>query len=233
MFERILLICPHRVRKGERAKPPYLGLEYLAANIEDVVNQIKIVDMQFSNNITAIIKKFKPDLIGISWIFTSRINEIKEILNSISKYCIYTIVGGIVPTICPDDVLSDNRIDAVVRGEGEETFRQFVIEGKPDNIQGLSYRNDEGKIIHNPDRPRIKNLDLLPYPARHLRDKRYKYRELFIYKVPIDSLVTSRGCPHKCDFCYPTQFYRNKWISRSPEDVVEEIKKIPAKMILM
>jgi len=232
MFERILLIHPHKVKPMEKIRPPYLGSEYLAANIEDIVNEIKIVDMQFSNNVITTIEKFQPDLIAISWLFTSRINEIKEILNCTSQYGIYTLVGGIVPTICPDDVLSDNRIDAVIRGEGEEIFRQFVKEGKPNKVLGMSFRDEEGKIIHNLDRPLIKKLDLLPYPARHLRDPRYRYT-LFLWNVAIDSLLTSRGCPFKCDFCHATTFYRNTWRSRSPENVVNEIKKIPAKLIFI
>ncbi len=232
MFKRILLIYPHKVKPGEVIRPPYLGLEYLAANIEDIANDIKIVDMQFSNNVINTIKKFQPDLIGISWLFTSRINEIKEILKLTSQFDIYTITGGIVPTICPDDVLSDNRINAVIRGEGEETFRQFVKEGKPNNVLGISFRDEEGKIIHNLDRSRIKNLDSLPYPARHLRDKRYKYK-IFYWNVAVDSLLTSRGCYFKCDFCYPAKFYRNIWRSRSPENIVNEIKKIPAKLIFI
>lgn len=232
MFEKILLIYPHKVRQGELVRPPYLGLEYLAANIEDLVKEIKIIDMQFSNNIINIIKKFQPDLIGINWLFTSRINDIDEILKITSKYGIYTVAGGIVPTICPEEVLSDKRINAVIRGEGEETFRQFVIEGISEKILGLSFRNEKGSIIHNLDRPRIKNLDSLPFPARHLRNKKYKYRELY-WRVPIDSLITSRGCPFKCDFCYPTKFFRHKWISRSPENVVNEIKRIKAKLIFI
>lgn len=232
MFEKILLIYPHKVRQGELVRPPYLGLEYLASNIEDLVKKIKIIDMQFSNDIINIIKKFQPDLIGINWLFTSRINDINEILKITSKYGIYTVVGGIVPTICPEEVLSDKRINAVIRGEGEETFRQFVIEGISEKIQGLSFRNEEGYIIHNLDRPRIKNLDSLPFPARHLRNKKQHYRELY-WRVPIDSLITSRGCPFKCDFCYPTKFFRHKWISRSPENVVDEIKRIQAKFIFI
>jgi len=232
MFERILLIYPNKVTPGEIIRPPYLGLEYLAANIEDIVNEIKIIDMQFSNNVVTTIEEFQPDLIGISWLFTSRIDEIKEILNLTSKLDIYTIVGGIVPTMCPDEVLSDNRIDAVIRGEGEETFRQFVKEGRPNKVLGISFRDEERKIIHNPDRSLIKNLDLLPYPARHLRDKRYKYK-LFFGNVAVDSLLTSRGCNFKCDFCYTTKFYRHTWRSRSPENVVNEIRKIPAKFIVI
>jgi len=232
MFERILLIYPHKVRPGEKIRPPYLGLEYLAANIEDIVNEIKIVDMQFANKVITTIEKFQPDLIGISWLFTSRINEIEEILNLTSKHDIYTVVGGMVPTICPDSVLSDNRIDAIIRGEGEETFRQFVKEGKPDKISGISFHDEEGNIIHNLDRPFIKNLDSLPYPARHLREKEYKYK-LFFWNVAVDSLLTSRGCPFQCDFCCPTKFYRNTWRSRSPENIVNEIRKIPAKLIFI
>lgn len=232
MFERVLLIYPHKVRKGELVRTPYLGLEYLAANIEDLVKEIRIIDMQFSNDIINIIKKFRPDLIGINWLFTSRINDINEILQITSRYGIYTVAGGIVPTICPEDVLSDKRINAVIRGEGEETFRQFIIKGKPEKIHGISFRDEEGSIIHNIDRPRIKNLDALPFPARHLRNKKYKYREHF-WRLPIDSLITSRGCPFKCEFCYPTKFFKHKWISRSPENVVNEIKRIKAKLIFI
>lgn len=232
MFRKILLIYPHKVKPGERIRPPYLGLEYLASSIEDIVDEIKLIDMQFSNNLNKVISRFQPDLIGISWLFTSRINEIREVLKITSKFNIYIIVGGLIPTICPNEVLSDNRIDAIIRGEGEESFRQFIKMGKPNNVLGVSFRDEKGNIIHNPDRPRIENLDLLPYPARHLRNQKHKYK-LFYWNITVDSLVTSRGCPFKCNFCYPTKFYKNTWRARTPENIVNEIKNIQANFIFI
>jgi radical SAM superfamily enzyme YgiQ (UPF0313 family) len=130
-----------------------------------------------------------------------------------------TVVGGYHPTAVPDAMLSHPQIDVVVRGEGEETFRELVEQGNPENILGCSYRKN-GKIFHNEDRPRIADLDTLPFPARHLRQYPYKSADR---KTDCDVLMMSRGCHGLCSFCCEPSMSSGCSRCRSPENVMQEI----------
>jgi len=81
------------------------------------------------------------------------------------------VFGGCHPTALPEQVLANEQVDYVVRGEGELTTADLLAaldkNTAKDNIAGLSYKKD-GKIIHNTDRDLISNLDDLPYPGREL-----------------------------------------------------------------
>ena len=94
----------------------------------------------------------------------------------------------------------------VVRGEPEESLQELIAalgEGKsPEGIRGISWLSD-GKVVNNPPRPLIKDLDALPLPARHLLgDARYYNPKLKC--GPYTTVVTSRNCPYKCIYCVPS-----------------------------
>ncbi|MDL2223427.1 B12-binding domain-containing radical SAM protein [Bacteroidales bacterium OttesenSCG-928-M11] len=128
----------------------------------------------------------------------------------------------------------------VVRGEPELTVKEFctsiAFKKDFDQIQGISFLNKESKIQNNPTRPLMKDLDILPFPARHLIDKNY-YSNPKLKKVPYTAMVTSRNCPFQCIYCVPSSLtfareLENKretnkkpFISkRSVENVIEEIE---------
>jgi anaerobic magnesium-protoporphyrin IX monomethyl ester cyclase len=130
------------------------------------------------------------------------------------------VLGGPHPTALPEESLSKD-VDVVVRGEGEETIRE-ICSGKPNkNILGISYR-DKGKIVHNENRPFITDLDSIPFPARHLFDLR-KYSPEFHRHKFVGDIMTSRGCPFNCNFCYKAVFGR-QYRTRHPKNVVDEWK---------
>jgi radical SAM superfamily enzyme YgiQ (UPF0313 family) len=90
-------------------------------------------------------------------------------------------------------------------------------------IDGLSFRSD-GKIIHNPDRPFITDLDQFPLVSevykKFLKVENYFYS---ITQYPEITIVTGRGCPHHCTYCvYPQVMYGHQYRHRSPENVVAE-----------
>ena len=121
----------------------------------------------------------------------------------------------------------DHGVDFVVRGEGEETLRELLInlEGGHDTsgTYGLAYRKD-GQTIVTPARPVMKDLDALPLPAWDLIDID-SYRKIWIQHHGYFSLnlATTRGCPYKCNWC-AKPIYGNRYNSRSPEHVVREIE---------
>ncbi len=94
------------------------------------------------------------------------------------------------------------------------------------NILGLSWRDLDGKIRHNPDRPLADDLDAIPFPAHHLF-KIERYTNLNPLTDGLDpdarayTIVTSRGCPYKCTYC-SKPITGDTWRGRSVENVIAE-----------
>ncbi|MFX1508602.1 MAG: B12-binding domain-containing radical SAM protein, partial [Promethearchaeota archaeon] len=198
-----------------------LGLEYIAAFIEDVVEDVRIVDMALERKpFQFFIDLYQPDLIGITMCATEH-NEGLGLAKIAKKNGIPTVLGGYHPTSIPKLMLAYPEVDLVVRGEGEFTMSELVQKGSPENILGVSYKKN-GIMIHNKDRPLIKDLDTLPFPARHLRMHLYKDNRSRDY----DALMTLRGCWGKCSFCCEPHMSRGRLRYRSPQNVLEEILEI-------
>jgi radical SAM superfamily enzyme YgiQ (UPF0313 family) len=145
-----------------------------------------------------------------------------------------TIIGGYQPTLAPEFVAKHPAIDFTVRGEGEHTFRELIsyLDGNKSknllkNIDGVSYKNKEGQVIHNKDRKLEPNLDNFPMPRRDLLDdKKYVY-----LGARVAQLETSRGCPHNCKFCCIIKMWRNSdrpvtYRTKSTRRIMQEIYDI-------
>jgi anaerobic magnesium-protoporphyrin IX monomethyl ester cyclase len=117
--------------------------------------------------------------------------------------------------------------DFIIVGEGEQTLLElsnFLIrqERVLENIDGLVWLNN-GELVKNKSRNNLKNLDDLPLPAWDLIDLK-PYQEMWLKHKGYFSinLVTTRGCPFKCNWC-AKPIYGNRYNSRSPQNVIEEI----------
>jgi len=199
-----------------------IGLEYIAAYIEDAVEEVHVVDMEMEKrSFQCLLDLYLPDLVGIGMSATEH-NEGLRLAEIARKMDIATVVGGYHPTSVPDLMLSCRQVDMVVRGEGEFTTRELVEKGSPEGVLGVSYKED-GRTVHNGDRPLIEDLDRLPFPARHLRQYSYKANDR---RTDYDVLLTSRGCYGRCTFCCEPSMSRGHLRCRSPENVVEEVLEI-------
>ncbi|HHL39091.1 MAG TPA: radical SAM protein [Deltaproteobacteria bacterium] len=141
-----------------------------------------------------------------------------------------TVFYGIHATVFPEEAGRDE-IDVIVRGEPEltveELCRVFMEKGRLDaetlaSVKGVSYADGDGGVRHNPDRPLIEDLDILPPPDLDLMDPSR-------YTMPASDesfmvIQTSRGCPFRCIFCTSGSYYGKRWRSRSAESVFREIK---------
>ncbi|HEY0654969.1 MAG TPA: radical SAM protein [Chryseosolibacter sp.] len=120
-------------------------------------------------------------------------------------------------------------VDYVVRGEGEETLKELLLalQKRTDIscIPGIVYRRS-GQTVVNAQRPVMKDLDSLPLPAWDLVDVD-AYRKIWKKRHGYFSLniATTRGCPFKCNWC-AKPIYGNRYTSRSPESVVNEIEHL-------
>ena len=203
---------------------PALSLEYIAAYVEDLVN-VMILDTKAANlslkQAKEKILEFEPDLVGLTVPVTSAIETVLKYAKIAKENKYTTVIGGWHPTLAVERTLSSPWIDILVRGEGEFTFRELIERGSPENVNGLSYKIN-GKIINNPDRPFLKNLDELRFPSRHLV-KEYDYK---IFNMNCDAIETSRGCPQGCRFCSTHVVYKRSWRARSIENVIKELEII-------
>ncbi len=121
----------------------------------------------------------------------------------------------------------EHGVDYVVRGEGEESLDELLrtLDSKKDvsAITGIAFQVN-GESVITPSRPVLRDLDLLPLPAWDLIDIE-EYRRVWVKHHGYFSMnmATTRGCPFKCNWC-AKPIYGNRYNSRSPRHVVEEIK---------
>ncbi|AUB61405.1 B12-binding domain-containing radical SAM protein [Methanobacterium subterraneum] len=230
----VLLINPiddTAVKNGLGLKIPPLNLMYLAAALENASITVKIIDDDLYqagfDKITNLASKIDPKVVGIT-ATTATIKNALEYIKNIKKALpnTLTVIGGPHPTFMPYETLkSEKTLDAVVIGEGEETIVDIADNARKNlsGIKGISYRNDD-KIRKTPSRPLIKDLDSLPFPARHLVP--FKSYEL---SSQAGGMITSRGCVFSCNYCSSSLIMGKKFRTRSPENVVDELEELSYK----
>jgi hopanoid biosynthesis associated radical SAM protein HpnJ len=131
-------------------------------------------------------------------------------------------------TVEPEKTLNaTTAIDFIVRKEFDHQIVDYA-NGKPlEELPGVSYRKD-GKVINNPERGVIENLDELPWVSKvYKRDLDVTNYNVPFLLNPFISLYTSRGCPAMCTFClWPQTHSGHRWRLRSSDDVAAEMKYI-------
>jgi radical SAM superfamily enzyme YgiQ (UPF0313 family) len=131
------------------------------------------------------------------------------------------IIGGTHPTFLPDEALE--YADFVIRGEGEHSLvelLEYMEKGTPalSGIRGLSYRDRDGRKIHNPSREFIQDLDSFPEPDFSLV---HNWNPSNPYPV-----ATSRGCPYDCTFCSVIRMFGRRYRFKSVEATLKELKYV-------
>jgi len=125
-----------------------------------------------------------------------------------------------------DKSLRDGQvIDYVARNEFDFTIKEVCDERDLAGIAGLSYRNAEGVIVHNEDRPILEQMDDLPWVTPvYKRDLKMENYFIGYLKHPYISIYTGRGCKSRCTFClWPQTVGGHRYRTRSVENVIEEI----------
>ncbi len=171
-----------------------------------------------------------PDVVGITAttpIFHAAINTAKIAKDETKAI---TVIGGIHPTVLPNETIKHNAIDVIVHGEGELTILELVkaIKQKRDlgTVKGISFRSN-GEIITTSPREPIKDLDLLPFPARDLFPFHlYRGYETITRLTPATHIMTSRGCPFNCIFCATKTIWGRSVRVRSASNIADEIEHL-------
>jgi len=216
---------------------PPLGLAYLAAVLVRAGFKVGITDYSVEKysdqDIIKIIKKDKPQIVGISAATPTFISasKIAQIIRD-NFHQIVLVIGGAHISAMAYRGMAESCFDIGLIGEGEETFLELAKSVQEKGLAGLEVINGiifrRGKeFVLNPGREFIKELDALPYPARHLLAplNRYKPTPASYKKLPLGIIMTSRGCPNQCTFCDRSVF-GNLYRQRSAENVLGEIEEV-------
>ena len=172
---------------------------------------------------------YKPDIIGLSTTEATYKSGLK-LLKSIKDKNIFTIVGGVYPTLCPEYVISEDSVDAVCIGEGEGPLVDLcksIQKNKIDyKIQNIWFKVDS-EIVKNPTRP-LCDLDEACFQNWSPWEIPPRASKAMAGKIRTTALVElTRGCPFKCNFCanhYLNQTFKHNFRERSVNRFIEEIK---------
>lgn len=178
------------------------------------------------------VNRLKPRFVGFSCVTGTQLwalnlcGIIKEKISS----DIITVMGGPHPTFFPEILSRTSDLDMICVGEGEYVIPEILIAEKfPDHIQDTKniHYKIQNEVIRNPVRPLIQELDTLAFV-----DRNSIYRYPLIRDNPLKRLISSRGCPHNCSFCFNhsmKKLYEGQGAyirRRSVDNVIEELMEI-------
>lgn len=242
--------------RGDMNPNAPLGIAYIAAVLEREGYQVRILDAFIEGweietrisperilvgmpyeAIKEVIKSENPDVVGITSMFTSQrknVHRVAEVAKEVDRD-IVVVVGGAHPTSATESVLNDHNIDIAVLGEGDNVIVPLLqcIENDGDlvMVDGIGYRSVDGAAIIQEKTKQIEDLDALPYPARHLLPME-KYFAAGIRHGGYSrgkraaSMITSRGCQYRCNFCTAFKVFTRRPRMRSIENVLGEIDEL-------
>ncbi|MBI4557219.1 MAG: B12-binding domain-containing radical SAM protein [Candidatus Hydrogenedentes bacterium] len=212
----------------------YVGIAYLSAVLRQAghtTSLIHIYQPDYNGQwFRRDLDEHQPDLIAFSSVKNGgpMVQRLASFLEE-SKITTPTIYGGIHPTLAKEECVQYEGIDMICVGEGEEVILDVVKaleHGEScDEIPNLWIKKKDGRVIQNPLRQLVANLDTLPFPDRDLFD----YPNMHNEKRGEVTVLASRGCPYGCTYCanralMSTYKGTGKFVRfRSPENVAAEI----------
>jgi len=256
---RICLINPPRIQPKAWGKPnvfPPIVLASVAAVLEKKhsvciidaptegwKNLVEMDETKYrvglsAQTIAERVSQGKADVVVVEIPFSGWSKTAFEVVSAVKSVNskIAVVLMGQHPSARPEACLSEPNVDFVVIGEAENTVFELVNaleSGKQDfaAIDGLGFRQN-GKPVLTAKRAIIKDMDSLPFPARHLLPMKV-YNEAVKenplrgeISKPWTIVTTSRGCPYSCVFCTTCIVWGREWRARSPKNVVDELEHV-------
>ena len=232
----VLLIYPFFLPRRDRSvfRFPPLGVSYLAASLLQAGHSVHLIDCTFLDRKEALEKALavKAEVVGI-YCMVTMLDDCFRLADQLRPHCRLLVAGGPLPTCDPEAFLE--HFDVAVRGEGEQTMMELLRAWEEKSnlaeVAGIVTRTDaawpaKGKPVYTPEREFQKDLDRIPFPARELLPNesyvRYGRKK---YGYSITTVMSTRGCPFRCEFCSNVVF-GGSYRERSPQNVVDEIEAV-------
>ncbi len=209
-----------------------LGLLYIAAALLEAGHEVDVIDAAAEQlDVAGTVRRaeaFRPDVLGLGSTtvgFQSAVELAEALKGALPSVPI--VLGGHHVTLLPELAMAHRCFDVGVLDEGEHAMAELVehyrgVKALRD-IPGLVLHDGDG-LHYTPPRPKWKDLDALPMPARHLIPPEL-YRPIPIdeHGLPKVAMITSRGCPHRCVFC---QKAASGYRSHSVDRIVAEMEHV-------
>jgi anaerobic magnesium-protoporphyrin IX monomethyl ester cyclase len=217
--------------KGVMSAMPPLTLVELGAASLAAGAPCRILDLQGTLDPFAALhdclENFKPEVVGIS--STSLLyHEAQKVAACIKDHYpeILLVIGGPHASIFQGDLVAAGPFDIAVQGEGDLTLREILEDRPLEEIAGIAFKTEDGRVVMNPKRSLLSNLDALPLPAWHLvNPNSYVAPKFLARESPAGAIMTSRGCPYGCTYCCHATFGRS-YRAKSVERVVREFQHL-------
>lgn len=219
----------HEDPKEQQIMKPYppLGILYISAYLDEKGIDHHVFDTTFSvkSEFYKYLLNGKPDFLAI-YINLMTKQNVLEIIRFVRESSILNhtkvVLGGPDVRYNAENLLNFGA-DFLVIGEGEETFFELVTQTNFDQIEGIAFKDCEGKIIINKERNLKKNLDELPIPNRNRIDIN-QYLDIWkkYHRESSITISTMRGCPYTCNWC-SRAVYGLSYRRRTPQQVIHEI----------
>lgn len=232
---RVLLVNPNYAT-FEPVFQTHLGLGYIGAVLREAGHEVKGIDLNIQTT-EDFMKEVENSDVALFTATTITISSVLRLLQFAKekKGSIITVLGGPHPTCVPKELLEEYKetIDFIVYGEGEKTILELIdrleMKGrgiKFSDIKGIAYLQystmNDYKIIVTPPRELIEDIDSLPFPAHDIFPDLDNYTSYVAHvNKRAAGIMTSRGCPFNCVYCFKGLFGR-KYRTRSPKNVVDE-----------
>lgn len=208
---------------------PPLGLLYLSAYLKRAGFSAEVYDSTFGER-GELDGKLRASRNGVVGIYTNLITRrsVLEVIR-IAKQSDWTVIlGGPESANYPVEYLRAGA-DAIVIGEGEATLAQLLptVHGagprRLHGVPGVVFKDESDAIVHTPARPKVPDLDTLPFPDREAIDHtRYLDAWRRHHGLGSINLITARGCPYRCTWCSHAVYgYSHR--RRSPANVADEV----------
>lgn len=198
---KILLVSPERERKKEEAflfRLSFLNLPYIAA-VTPPDTEVRIVDEAYEK--VPFDEKF--DLVGIT-AQTPAAPRGYQVSREFKRRGIPVVMGGVHASMLPEEALE--HVDAVVIGEAEEIWPNLIEDLKKGQLKKIYQANG------------FVNPKTLPIPKRELLNGSFYF--------PLKLIETTRGCPHRCDFCGVSKFFGFRYRSRPIKEIDSELQTL-------
>lgn len=217
----VLLVFPGRYGAPDPQVP--LQLLHVAAALQASGRRAGILDLRLHD--VRRVRVGRPAFVGITAMSGPQIRYGLEFAALVRAQSPGTPIvwGGVHPTLLPEQTAADPRVDAVVRGEAETVVGPLAAaltgDGPPGDVPGVTWSG--GGAPRSAPAAALCDLDAIPVELPYDLLELERYPTLQAGRA---HLQTSRGCPHRCGFCYNTGFNDRRWRGKSPERVVDEME---------